>query len=851
VPDAAPTLAERLPSLATSDDAFLAFLDHAASRGLTLYPAQEEAILALYADRHVILATPTGSGKSLVAAALHVRGVVLGKRCWYTAPIKALASEKFFELCREFGAARVGLMTGDASIHREAPIVCCTAEVLAQMVLSEGAEAPVDCVVMDEFHYYADRDRGMAWQIPLLGLPHAQFLLMSATLGDTTAIEEGLQARTGRRVDVVTSVTRPVPLHFDYRETPLHETIADYLKSGRSPVYLVHSSQREAAESAQALMSLDVCTKEEKRTLSEALSGQRWSSPYGKDLQRYLRHGIGIHHAGLLPRYRLLVEQLAQRGLLKVICGTDTLGVGINVPLRSVVLTKLCKFDGENSRILSVREFQQIAGRAGRKGFDTEGWVSVQAPEHIINNKRMELKTDSRGKPKSFVRQKPPDKGYIPWGKDTFDKLVNGRPEALQSVFRIDQGMILSMLRRREDDWRPGGGLRALCELIGRSHERPAAKLALRSELARLFRALRAAGVIDIVPRDDRWGSDAVVAQGLQRDFSLHHTLSLWLIDTLDHLDPDRETWVLDVVTLCESIIDNPMPVLRAQVSREKALLIADLKADGVPYEERMAELERVTWPKPMADWIYDRFEIFTTKHPWLEHETIRPKSVVREMAERYCSFDEYIREYGLQATEGVLLRYLTQVYKTLVQNVPELLHTDELVDLIGWLRATLARVDSSLVEAWERLHGGVATAVEELEVKVRPLDLTRDKRAFQARLRAEMHRLVAALAARDFAEATASVRFDDEYHWPPERWESMLAAFEVEHGPLIFNHAARLADKTRIAATQRGVWEVTQALCSRDGETGWHIAAVVDLSGDSVPEGPLVAVTSAGEGNG
>ena len=275
-----------------------------------------------------------------------------GVRTYYTAPIKALVSEKFFNLCDALGADQVGMLTGDAAVNPDAPVICCTAEVLANQALREGAGADIGQVVMDEFHFYGEPDRGWAWQVPLLELPHVQFLLMSATLGDTAALREDLTRRTGRATALVENAERPVPLHFYYATTPVHETIAELLDTKQAPVYVVHFTQAAALERAQALMSVNVSSREDKDAIAAAIGDFRFTTGFGKTLSRLVRHGIGVHHAGMLPRYRRLVEQLAQAGLLKVICGTDTLGVGINVPIRTVMITALSKYDGIRQRHL-------------------------------------------------------------------------------------------------------------------------------------------------------------------------------------------------------------------------------------------------------------------------------------------------------------------------------------------------------------------------------------------------------------------------------------------------------------------------------------------------------------------
>ena len=390
------TLAQMLPDLEEvpesliDESIFDSFLAWAKDKGITLYPAQEEAALGILAGDNVILATPTGSGKSMVAIAAHFIAMARGQRSFYTAPIKALVSEKFFALCDIFGPESVGMMTGDATVNSQAPIICATAEIVANMALRGGERAEIDQVVMDEFHYYSDPSRGWAWQVPLLEMPNTQFLLMSATLGNTSMLQEDLTRRTGRVTSLVgADADRPVPLDFEFVYTPIHETIERLLKEDKAPVYVVHFTQREAVERAQSLTSLKIIDKETKEKIAEEIGDFRFTTTFGHTLSKLLRRGIAVHHGGMLPKYRRLVERLSQTGLLKVICGTDTLGVGINVPIRTVLFTGLAKFDGSRRRILASREFHQIAGRAGRAGFDTVGYVVIEATEHEIENWRL------------------------------------------------------------------------------------------------------------------------------------------------------------------------------------------------------------------------------------------------------------------------------------------------------------------------------------------------------------------------------------------------------------------------------------------------------------------------------
>jgi superfamily II RNA helicase len=823
-----PTPGERL----SPDEILNRFVQFVAAGGIALYPAQEEAILELLDGKHVILNTPTGSGKSLVATAMHFAAMAEGRVSYYTCPIKALVNEKFFALCEAFGPERVGMLTGDASINRDAPIVCCTAEILANLALRE-AEPRVDRVVMDEFHYYADRERGVAWQIPLLCLPKANFLLMSATLGDVQAIAESLKEVTRRDVAVVRSRERPVPLDFSYRETPLHETIEELIASRRAPIYLVNFSQRAAAEQAQNLLSVNFLAKEDKEAIKRELEGARFDTPFGPDLAKYLKHGIGLHHAGLLPRYRLTVEKLAQAGLLKVVSGTDTLGVGVNIPIRTVLFTQLCKFDGEKTAVLSVRDFQQIAGRAGRKGFDERGSVVAQAPAHVIENLRL---AEKRAGGKKVVMQKPPARGYAHWDAATFERLRGSEPEPLESRFEVSHGMLLNLLQNS------GNGYRRLVAIIGRSHGDVRARRAERRRAKQRFRSLVEAGIVR-VERAGR-GSRAVVAEGLQRDFSLLHTLSLYLIDAIGRLDRAAPSYALDVLTLVEAILENPMVVLWAQLDRLKTETIDRLKAQGMEYEQRMEELEKVEWPKPNREAIYDTFNAFAAKHPWVGEENIRPKSIAREMYESFVSFDDYIRDYGLQRSEGVVLRYLGQVWKTLVQTVPEVDRTEELEDIIAAIGGMVRGIDSSLLEEWEGMQGLAPRREREREREPeRPYDLAGDPRQFAIRIRSELHALVRALARKDWRTAAACVREG----WTEERVAAALAPYFAAHPSLIVTPAARSPRHTTIKAGGTRRWEVQQRLVDPEGDEDWAIRGVVDLVDRTAGEAPLIELLEIG----
>jgi uncharacterized protein DUF3516/RAD3-like DEAD/DEAH box helicase len=846
-------VADRLDALAERglppNEILARFVAWSEARGLRPYPAQEEAFLELLEDKHVVLATPTGSGKSLVAQLVYFKALCEGRRSFYTSPIKALVSEKFFALCSDFGAENVGMLTGDASINPGAPIVCCTAEVLANMALRRGAALDVPYAVLDEFHYYSDPSRGWAWQVPLLVLTRTSFLLMSATLGDTTAIRNDLARRSGRAVALVASDERPVPLDYAWCETPLHQTVSDLLEADKAPIYVVSFTQREAAELAQSLTSLSVATRAERDAIARALGDFAFDSPYGKELARLVRAGIGIHHAGLLPKYRLLVEQLSQQGLLKVISGTDTLGVGVNIPIRTVLFTKLAKYDGRKVGPLSVREFKQISGRAGRKGFDDRGSVVCQAPEHVIENKRMRARAEKPGKRKREVSKKPPP-GFVGWTEDSFKRLIERAPEPLVSRFRVTHGMLVLLLRQGEDDPDPRRAWRVVAELVATSHEDERHKRRLLRSAAQLFRGLRAADIVRL-EKDAATGLRRVrVAQDLQWDFSLHHALSLYLVEAISYIEARDDAFALEVLSLVEAVLEDPRALLFRQLDRIKSDLFQRLKAEGVPYEERIRRLEEVEPPAPSRAFIEQTFAYFQERHPWVQREDVRPKSIARELVEGYWDFDHYVRFYGLQRMEGLLLRYLGEVYGSLVQTVPAGAKTDAVQDVIAYLRALLERVDSSLVEEWESLlHPELrpAPAGAPAPAPTRRYDLAADPRELRARVRAELHRLLHALAASDWEEATHCVKRDADDPWTAARFERALAPFRAEYGEIVFTPRARSNDWTRLEPDGPRRWRATQVLVDREDDNQWCVEGTIDLTGEHDPVGPLLRLERIG----
>ena len=754
-----------------------------------------------------------------------------GRRSFYTAPIKALVSEKFFALCAVFGADKVGMLTGDAAVNADAPIIACTAEVLANIALREGANAPIGLVVMDEFHFYGDPDRGWAWQVPLLELPRAQFLLMSATLGDVTFLREDLSRRTGRPTAWVANAQRPVPLFYSYATTPMHETIEELVETKQTPIYVVHFTQASALERAQALMSINVCTKEEKAAIAEHIGAFRFSTAFGTTLSRLVRHGIGVHHAGMLPKYRRLVEQLAQAGLLKVICGTDTLGVGINVPIRTVVFSALSKYDGTRTRLLNAREFHQIAGRAGRAGFDTAGTVVVQAPEHeVANLKQFAKVADDPKKRRKLVRRKAPE-GMVPWSEATLTRLVDAAPEALTSNMRVSTAMILDVVDR------PGDPFEAMRRLLTDNHEPRKRQLRLIREAVGIARSLLQAGVVERLDEPEPDGRRYRLTVDLPRDFALNQPLSTFALAAIDLLDAESDSYALDVVSVIEATLEDPRQVLAAQLNKARGEAVAAMKADGIEYDERIELLDDIAYPKPLEDLLDHAYEVYVQSNPWAADGRLSPKSVVREMWERAMTFREFVSVYGLTRSEGAVLRYLSDAFKALRSGVPAAARTDELTDIVEWLGELVRQVDSSLLDEWEQLTSPDQPAGVTPEVRAAPPRLlTANERAFTAMVRNALFRRVQLFARERWDELG---ELDSAAGWTAQRWAEAGEAYFTEHESVGTGADAR-GPALLVFDRRPDIWRVRQILDDPAGDHDWGFDAEVDL-GASDESGSLV----------
>lgn len=825
----------------SDDEIYESFGRWVTTRGIDLYPAQDEASMALAAGSNVILATPTGSGKSLVAIAAHFYAMARDEISFYTAPIKALVSEKFFDLCKIFGAENVGMVTGDSSVNADAPIICCTAEILANIALREGSRADAGVVIMDEFHFYADPQRGWAWQLPLIELPQSQFLLMSATLGDVSRFEKELEERTGKTTVTVAHSERPIPLHFYYSLDPVQETVEELIKTQQVPIYIVHFSQLDAIDRATGLMSINVCTREEKDRIAELVAGFRFAAGFGKTLNRLVRHGIGVHHAGMLPKYRRLVEQLAQAGLLKVICGTDTLGVGINVPIRTVLMTALSKFDGTRTRTLNAREFHQIAGRAGRAGFDTAGTVMVQAPEHAIeNHKAMEKALKKHGEGSSKLKQIPkkkPPQNFVTWGEKTYDKIVHADPETLKSSFQVSHSMLLNLLEREDN------AFEAAKRILTENHETPASQRKLKLRALGILRELIATGVVVRRNEPDVYGNYYELTVHLQQNFALNQPLSPFALAALELFSPDSPSYALDVVSVIEATLEKPRQVLSGQEKKARGEAVAAMKADGLDYDARMAALEEVTYPQPLAEKLEAAFEQYRSGAPWLADFELQPKSVVRDMYERAMGFADFVQYYQLARSEGVLLRYLTDAYKALRQTVPQDSLREDLEDLIEWLGELIRQIDSSLLDEWEELSRGELH--EETEItSPAPDKLTTNVRAFKVMVRNEMFRRVKLFADE---QDQALGELDGHNGFDSDAWAEALDSYFEEHDDIDDGPNGRGSNLFVINEKPNRIWEVRQIFADPEENHDWGINATISLDASDEAGYPVVTVTGVG----
>ena len=612
---------------------------------------------------------------------------------------------------------------------------------------------------------------------------------------------------------------------YEYTLDPLEKTVELAFGKGETPIYVVHFSQDAALETANALASTGVSSKEQRAAIAEAIKGTKFTTAFGKILQRLLRTGIGIHHAGMLPRYRRLVEQLAQQGLLPVICGTDTLGVGINVPIHSVVLTALTKFDGTKMRKLRAREFHQIAGRAGRMGFDTEGLVIAEAPEFEIENAKALAKAGNDPKKLKKVKRKKAPEGFVTWNENTFDKLIDAAPETLVPHMKITHSMVLNEVEQ-------GGDARyRIDRLIDDSAQTPEQKERLHARADEIFQTLFDTNVIETEDRDDG-DKDYFMTVDMPDDFALDQPLSPFLLAALELLDPESDTYALDVISMVEATLEDPKQVLRAQERQARDEAMIRMKEDGLDYDERMDRLQEITYPKPLEDMLQAAFDEYRHDVPWANDYWLSPKSVVRDMVETASDFTGYIARYNIARSEGTLLRYLSDAYRALARTVPQEKRDEQLDDIISWLRVVVRSIDSSLVDEWE--NAGTDTDASEAAANLAAPGakqaVVEDRRGLTVLVRNAMFRRVQLM---DLDKPDELGALDKDWGYGVHEWEDTLDDYYDEHEYVNIDAKARSGELFILDESKENSehsWKVRQIIDDSDGDHDWAITGTVDL---------------------
>ncbi|MEM7245215.1 MAG: DUF3516 domain-containing protein, partial [Acidobacteriota bacterium] len=812
-------LLNHVPEEVDSETLFSALETYCEESGRQPYDAQLEAFLGIVEGDNVVLATPTGSGKSLVGLAAHFVGFCHGQRSVYTAPIKALVNEKFFSLCRDFGSQNVGLMTGDVSLNGDAPILCCTAEILADMALAEGEDTPFGWVVMDEFHYYNDRRRGIAWLLPLLEMRRARFLLMSASLGDPEATRADVERKTGHSTQLVHSTVRPVDLEFEYQSTTLLEAVRDTLVREITPTYIVSFSKKEAGARALQLKNMPADDeavaerlKQVRLAIKKRLGQVSFDTPFGKWLRGILAAGIGVHHGGLLPKYRRLVEQLANEGLLWLISGTDTLGVGVNLPIRTVIFTQLYKWEKDKSRKVSVREFHQIAGRAGRAGHDTLGTSIVLAPEHLVLNEREKAK--AKAKSKKFHAQSEP-RGFKPWDESSFRELTVASPPPMKTRFRVTAPLVMKVLTR------PGGGVDDLERLIDAAGLGPEETNRLVEDARKIRQSLLENGSLTELPERDE---DDRAYLATSDDSRSGRPLILFMKDALVSL-PESEDRALEVLSVVEAVVETSTEkIVSQQVARVRKEIYEAWCAEGderPPVDDMKAAQQGAQAPQPCREFLEERFEVWSLQHPWLAIDQPRPRSIIRDMYERGLGFVEYAREDDLMQEEGPLLRHCSEVYKVMSRGLPPFLEQeDDVQDLVAWLSLVVRQVDSSLLTEWERLSDPDAVVVAEPQEDPSELaDITRQVRAFKVMVRNETFNWIRLVARMAYSKLPVPADAD----WTPA---DRLAPYWEEHDEVLTDADAR---GPKYFDFDPSTGEVAQRILDPEGHADWVLHGRVD----------------------
>ncbi len=701
-------------------DLELAFYDQFLwSKNLTPYPVQEQAISAIFAGKSVLVTVPTGTGKTLMAKAALYRAFHRNERAVYTTPLRALTEEKYRELCDDFGEGNVGFATGDYKVNREAPIQVEVAEILWNRIVADKAVAPAELVVMDEGHYFNDPERGYVWEQSIIGLdPRVQLVVLSATVGHPEKFCQWAEVTRRVPLALVESRERKVPLVHEFREEMLIDTVKELAHAGDVPAIVFVFGREQCFEVARLMKSCRRFTTDEEKAKIEKLCDEALL-PAGaaRELRPLLGHGIGIHHAGILARYKQLVEQLALERLIKFVVSTETISAGINLPARTVVFPSLRKFIKHEARLLTSAEYHQMAGRAGRPQFDDKGLAITLAPEQITSDLKKELKDAAKRpaydeqKVKRSVygraRMDAQKKGDLIWSPELHGELVRGEPAELRSKTKITAEQVLAI-------GLPDLSSTAVTELDARIAAAEASlppsmrldivtlidnlllgdrdRKELQKILAQLVANMRAIGVLDEHGKQ--------VAGQMIRELQGMDGLLIYYVLFNHQLE------YVELRELVEYLIDND--IVQRVLDRKGE----DEKREWMRTKLRELRMENphVTWDDVETQWEKEHPRVLTKiellhqelsskiPHPEL-HGGKKPKSVWAQLEDSGASFLEFVEKHNLEHEEGNVFSYLVRVM-SFARKLYEASQLPELEAMAERVRTLLARVDLRFIEA-------------------------------------------------------------------------------------------------------------------------------------------------------
>ena len=707
----------------TSGELELSFYDKFLwGRGLEPYPVQEQAITKIFAGESMLVTVPTGTGKTLMAkAALHL-ALGRGQRAVYTTPLRALTEQKYRELCADFGDGYVGFATGDYKVNRDAPIQVEVAEILWNRIVADKHVSPAEIVVMDEGHYFNDPERGYVWEQAIIGLdPRVQLIILSATIGRPEQFCHWVELTRRVPLALVESRERKIPLVHEFREEMLIETVRELAHSGDVPAIIFVFGREQCFEVARLLKSCRRFTTDEEKLKVEAMcDAALLASGAAKEIKPLLSHGIGIHHAGILPRYKALVEQLALERLIKFVVSTETIAAGINLPARTVVFPSLRKFIKKVPRIVTAAEYHQMAGRAGRPQFDDKGLAITLAPEEIVSDLKKELKDarksgpDHEAKVKKTVynRAHAQRKGELIWTPEVHAELVRGEPAELRSKTKITAEQVLAIgLPDLMQAVLPGGAVKSETDQRMADAEAslpPSMRLdivtvidnllltererkELHKTLAQLVENLRAIGVLDEHGKQ--------VGGQMIRELQGMDGLFIFYVLFNHQLD------YVELRELVEYLIDHD--IIQRHLDRKGE----DEKREWM--RTKIRELRegnpQVSWEDVEALWEKEHPRELTKvelihqelssklPHPEL-HGGKKPKTIWATLEESGLPFLEFVEKHHLEHEEGNLFSYLVRVMN-FARKLGDASKLSELEDMAERVQRILAHVDVRLVD--------------------------------------------------------------------------------------------------------------------------------------------------------